>query len=85
MEFITGLPTTLRKHDSIMVVEDKLSKTTQFILVKSTYKDDEIEIIFIKEIFKLHGLPKAIVSNRNTKFISNFWKSFCKFGYIVEI
>ena len=53
---------------------DKLTKLTHFIPVKSTHKTDDIAKIFMKDIFKLHGLPKAIVSNRNVKFTSNFWK-----------
>ena len=60
MDFITGFPMTWRQHDSIMVVVDKLTKETHFILVKSTHKTDDIAKIFMKEIFKLHGLPKAI-------------------------
>ena len=65
---------TWRQHDFIMVVVDKLTKETYFIPIKSTHKTDDIVEIFMKEIFKLHGLPKAIVSNRDVKFTSNFWK-----------
>ena len=56
------------------VVVDKLTKESHFIPVKSTHKTNEIAKIFMKEIFKLHGLPKAIVSYRDVKFTSNFWK-----------
>ena len=72
MDFITGLPMTWRQHDFIMVVVDKLTKVTHFIPVKSTYKTDSITKIFMKDIFKLHGFPKAIVSDRDPKFTSNF-------------
>ena len=65
---------TWRQHDSIMVVVDKLTKAAHFITVKSTYETGDIAKIFMKEIFKLHGLPKAIVSDRDVKFTSNFWK-----------
>ena len=65
---------TWRQHDSIMVVVDKLTKATHFILVKSSHKNDDIAKIFMKEIFKLHGLPKAIVYNKDVKFTSTFWK-----------
>ena len=58
MDFIIGLPMTWRQHDSIMVVLDKLTKEAHFIPVKSTHKTDDIANIFMKEIFKLHGLPK---------------------------
>ena len=57
-----------------MVVVDKLTKVAHFIPIKSTHKTDDIAKIFMKEIFKLHGLPKAIISNRDVKFTSNFWK-----------
>ena len=42
--------------------------------MKSMHKTDAIAKIFMKEIFKLHGLPKEIVSDRDVKFTSNFWK-----------
>ena len=61
-----------RQHDSIMVVVDKLTKAAHFISVKSMHKTDGIVKIFMKDIFKLHGLPKAIVSDRDVKFTSNF-------------
>ena len=65
---------TWRQHDSIMVVVDKLTKVAHFIPVKSMHNTDDIAKIFMKETFKLHGLPKAIVSDRDVKFNSNFWK-----------
>jgi hypothetical protein len=81
MDFITRLITTSRHHDSIMVAVDKLSKEIHFIPIKSTHKIDDIARIFMREIFKFHGLPREIVSNKNTKFTSNFWKCiFVVFG-----
>ena len=85
MDFISGLPMTMRQHDSIMVVVDKLTKESHFMPVKSTYKFNAIANNFMKEIFRLHGLPKAIISDRDTKFTSNFWKGLCKFGYKAEL
>ena len=58
-----------------MVIVYKLSKDFQFILVKSTYKVVNIEDIFMKEIFRLHGVPKVIVPDRDAKFTGNFCKS----------
>ena len=55
-----------------LVVVDKLTKESHFIPVKSTYKSDVIANIFMKEIFKLHGFPKAIISNKNTKLLPIF-------------
>ena len=69
-----------RQHDTIMVVVDKLTKASHFIPVKSTYKTDAIAKIFMKDIFRLHGFPKEIVSDRDTKFTSNFCKGL--FAYL---
>ena len=55
-----------------MAVLEKLTKEMHFILVKSMHKTNGIAKIFMKEIFKLHGLPKAIVSDRDVKFTSIF-------------
>ena len=58
-----------------MVIVDKLTKAAHFILVKSTHKASDVAKIFMKEIFRLHGLPKAIISDQEAKFTSNFWKA----------
>ena len=75
MDFIMVLPKIKKKIDSIFVVVDKLSKTAHFILVKSTYKVVHIASIFLKEIFRLHRIPKVIILDRDTKFTENFWRS----------
>jgi len=58
-----------------MVVVDKLSKATHFIPVQSTYRVVQIAHIFMQNVFKLHGLPKTIISDRDVKFTSTFWKA----------
>ena len=75
MDFITGLPTSTKQNDAIMVMVDKLSKSAHFIPIKSTCKAIDIAQVFVKEIFKLHGMTKEIMSDRDMKFTSNFWKS----------
>ena len=75
MDFITGLPKRKKKNDSTFIVIDKLSKAAHFIPVKSNYKDVNIGDIFLKEIFRLHGIPKVIISDRDVKFTRNFWRS----------
>jgi hypothetical protein len=75
MDFITGLPRSTKKNDAIMVVVEILSKVAHLIPFKSTCKAIDISKIFMKEIFRLHGIPKEIISDRDTKFTSNFWKS----------
>jgi hypothetical protein len=53
MDFITGLPRTIKKHEAIMVVVDKLSKETYFVPIKSNFKAIDIVDIFIKDIFQV--------------------------------
>jgi hypothetical protein len=74
MDFIIGLPRSNKQNDVIMVVVYKLSKFFHFIHVKSTCKAINIFSIFMKGIFILHGMPKEIISDRDTKCTSNFWK-----------
>lgn len=74
MEFIIGLPSTSRQHDSIMVVVDRLTKVGHFIPVKITYSTSEVAQVFIREIVRLHGFSKNIVSEKDAKYTSKFWK-----------
>ena len=78
LDFITRLPKNQKQNDSIMVVVDKLRKEAHFIPVKTTHKDANIADIFMKEIFRLHGIPKVIISDIDPKFTCNFWKSLFK-------
>ena len=78
MDFIMGLPRTTKLHDSIMVVVDKITKAAHFIPLKTTHKVADVVDIFIKEVERLHGIPKTIVSKRDPKFTSNFWKGLFK-------
>jgi hypothetical protein len=80
IDFITKLPRIMEQHDSIMVVVDKLTKETRFIPVKTTQKVENIVEIYMKEVPRLHGVPKAIVSDRYSKFISKLWQGLFKFS-----
>jgi hypothetical protein len=78
MDFITKLLITVKQHDSIMVVVDKLTKAMHFILVKTTHKETNIAEIYMKEFVRLHGVPKVIVSDKDPTFTSNFWTGLFK-------
>ena len=75
MEFRIGLLKSKKQNDYIFVVVDKLSKEAHLIPVKSTDKAIHIVDIFLKEIFRLHRILKEIISDRDTNFTENFWRS----------
>ena len=76
MDFIDGLPRSKKGNDSIWVIVDRLTKTAHFIPVKSDRNAPKLAKIFMQEIVRLHGVPKSIVSDRDTIFSSKFWRSF---------
>ena len=74
MDFITNFLKSKKPKDYIFLFIDKLSKAAHFIPVKSTYKAVTIADIFLKEIFRLHGIPKVIISDQDVKFTGKFWR-----------
>jgi hypothetical protein len=57
---------------------DKFTKETHFVLVKTTHKAANIAEIYMKEVVRLHGVPKTVVSDRDPNFTLNFWKGLFK-------
>ena len=74
IEFITRFLKKVRQHDSITVIVDILTKVAHFILVKSTLSASDVTHVLIKDVVRLNGVPKNIVSNNDAKFTSKFWK-----------
>ncbi|TQD92478.1 hypothetical protein C1H46_022039 [Malus baccata] len=77
MDFICGLPNCKGKS-VILVVVDKLSKYAHFIALGHPYTAAIVAQEFVDNVFKLHGMPLTIVSDRDTLFLSAFWKDFFK-------
>jgi hypothetical protein len=73
MDFITGLPKAQGK-DCIFVVVDKLTNIAHFFSISTDFSAAQVVELFFREIFRLHGLPKTIVSDRDSIFMSTFWQ-----------
>nr|GEZ68384.1 retrotransposable element Tf2 [Tanacetum cinerariifolium] len=74
MDFVTGLPRTQRRHDAIWVVVDRLTKSVHFLPIRKDYSVSKLAETFQQEIVRLHGTPSTIVSDRDPRFASRFWK-----------
>ena len=73
MDWITGLPLS-NGYDAILTVVDKLSKRPKYIPTQSTHTAVDTAKIFFEHVVRHHGLPTCIISDRDPKFTSSFWK-----------
>jgi len=74
MDLIVGLPKS-DGYTKISVIVDRFSKMAHFIPLRTEEHIPEFALTFVKEIWRLHGLPESIVSDRDTRFTSKFWTS----------
>ncbi len=75
MDFIVQLPPTTNGHDAIIVFVDRLTKRAHFYPTHTSISAPEVAKAFFETIFKNHGLPRAIISDRDVRFTSQFWKA----------
>jgi hypothetical protein len=74
MDFITTLPSS-KGYTSIWVIIDRFTKMAHFIPIKKGMKNKELFMLFLKEVWRLHGLPSSIISDRDSRFTAKEWDS----------
>ena len=75
MDFVSGLPKTRRKHDTIWVIVDRFTKSAHFLLIHKKTTLEEMAKFYVNEIVCLHGVPVSIISDRDPHFTARFWKN----------
>ena len=75
MDFVVGLPRTSSGYDAIWVVVDRLTKSAHFIAIKLSFSVEQLAELYVAQIVRYHGIPKAIISDRDGRFTSKFWRS----------
>nr|GFA55027.1 reverse transcriptase domain-containing protein [Tanacetum cinerariifolium] len=75
MDFVTKLPKSSQGYDTIWVIVDRLTKSAIFAPIRVTGPMDKLARIYLKEVVTRHGIPVSIISDRDPRFTSNFWRS----------
>ena len=77
MDFITKLPTS-KGHDSILVVYDRFSKMLYFVATTEKTTAEGLARLFRDNVWKLHGLPESVISDRGLQFAAGMTKKLNK-------
>nr|GEZ13049.1 putative reverse transcriptase domain-containing protein [Tanacetum cinerariifolium] len=75
IDFVTKLPKSSQGYDTIWVIVDRLTKSAIFTQIRETNPMDKLARIYLKEVVTRHGIPVSIISDRDPRFASNFWRS----------
>nr|GEX83381.1 reverse transcriptase domain-containing protein [Tanacetum cinerariifolium] len=75
MDFVTKLPKSSQGYDTIWVIVDRLTKSAIFTPIRETDPMDKLARIYLKEVVMRHGIPVSMISDRDPRFASNFWRS----------
>ncbi|GJQ90206.1 putative reverse transcriptase domain-containing protein [Tanacetum coccineum] len=78
MDFVTKLPKTATGQDTIWVIIDRLTKSVHFLPMREDDTLEKLTRLYLKEVVSKHGVPVSIISDRDGKFTSHFWKSLNK-------
>ena len=75
MDFVTHLPRTVRRHDAIWVIVERLTKSAHFLAVNLRMSMTKLTQLYISEIVRLHGVSSSIVSDKDPRFTFHFWQT----------
>lgn len=75
MDFVFGLPKDKQGRDGVLVFVDRFSKMVHLAAVSETITAAESARVFMENVFRLHGMPDEVVSDRDPRFVASFWQS----------
>ena len=75
MDFVSALPRTPAGNEVVWVIVDRLTKSAHFIPLRVGCTMEKLARLYVREIVRLHGVPKEIISDRDSRFVSHFWQS----------
>lgn len=75
-DFVTGLPKDRQQRDAVWVIVDRLTKSAHFIPIRMGYPLAKLATLYRDEIVRMHGVPLEIISDRDPRFTSHFWRAF---------
>jgi len=78
MDFITDLPPTEAGHDALLVVVDKLTKMTHLVPCRKSLSAEQFAPLYLANVVKLHGFQEIIITDRDVRWTSSFWREVCK-------
>jgi len=77
MDFVTGLPWS-NGCNAILVVICRLTKMRHLVPCRDSTTAEQLADLYIRHVFRLHGLPRTVVSDRGTQFVAKFWRTLCE-------
>ena len=78
MDFVGPFPTSIRGYDMVFTIVDRFSKLCCFVPMISTYTAQDVAQLFFENWICRYGVPTKVISDRDSKFTANFWKSLLK-------
>ncbi len=78
MDFVVGLPRAQQQHDAVLVVVDRLTKMAHFVPTTTTCTAERVATLFLWNVVRLHGVPKTVISDRDSWFVGTFWQALAR-------